>query len=101
MQQSPKTPDYRLIRKEGEKWITIGAGWNKDNGGINMSIELVRGGEKIKCLLVKNEPKSSAERQPSVDTSTMPKALSEEEWQALHGAANTGPTGPKSIEDEF
>lgn len=101
MQQGPT---HRLIRRsqaDPKKWDSIGAGWVKENGNISMSIELVRGGEKIKCLLVKNEPKPGAESQPSVDSPSMPKSLSEEEWQALHGAANTGPTGPKTLDDEF
>lgn len=61
-------PAWRLIRKaaDGKKWETIGAAWNRDAGGYSVNIELVRGGEKIKCLLVPNEkPK---EQTPNIAT---------------------------------
>lgn len=57
-------PSHRLIKRkdDGTGWETIGAAWERDvaKGGYSVNLELVRGGPKIKCLLVKNdEPKQS------------------------------------------
>jgi len=50
-------PEYRLIRKnlQTNKWDNVGGAWVRDQGGFSVSIELERGGEKIKLLMVKNE----------------------------------------------
>lgn len=56
-------PQYRLIKRkdDGSGWETIGAAWVRDKGGFSMNLELVRGGPKIKCLLVENEDKKPAQ----------------------------------------
>jgi len=54
-------PQYRLIKRkdDGSGWETIGAAWIREKGGYSVNLELVRGGPKIKCLLVPNEEKNS------------------------------------------
>ena len=27
--ENPEQPDYRVIKKVGEKWVWMGSGWNK------------------------------------------------------------------------
>lgn len=51
-------PSHNIIRKNAAtgKWETFGACWEREDGKMSVSIELVRGGEKIKGLLVKNTP---------------------------------------------
>lgn len=63
-----EAPQFRLIRKsdDGKKWDNIGAAWNRDSGGFSVVIELKRGGEKIKCLMVENKPKAETKAQEIV-----------------------------------
>lgn len=65
-------PTHRFIRKNATgKWETVGAAWERDNGnGYSVVFEPVRGGEKTKCLMVKNEPKP--EGLPASQPSPMP-----------------------------
>lgn len=55
-------PHYRLIRRKADDsgWESIGAAWDREKGGFSVSLEIVKG-EKIKCLLVKNEERKPPE----------------------------------------
>lgn len=58
-------PTHRLIKRkeDGTGWETIGAAWEREasKGGYSVNLELVRGGPKIKCLLVKNEERPTGQ----------------------------------------
>lgn len=62
-------PSHKIITKTAEgKWNHIGAGWEREDGKISVIIELVRGGEKVKGLLVKNDPPKEHEASRMPDT---------------------------------
>jgi hypothetical protein len=69
-------PTWRLIRKNEttKKWENVGAAWDRDDQkSFSVVIELVRGGEKVKCLMVKNEPKQEK--------------VADEQWKQVQEAA--------------
>lgn len=64
-------PTHRIIRKgQGEKeWQIIGAGWEREDGKISLSLELKRD-EKVKAILVKNNsPRTSNNKAKDEDDS--------------------------------
>lgn len=63
-------PSHKIIRKkaDGTGWEHIGACWEREDGKLSATIELVRGGEKVKALIVKNEPRKTHEASRMEDT---------------------------------
>jgi hypothetical protein len=79
-------PTYNLIRKNDvtNKFDRIGAAWDREKGGFSVSIEV--GGEKVKCLMVKNDgeqkfgaPKASGGQYPSTPKAKLPPSKTVEE----------------------